>query len=396
LVAEADLQRVLPLLAVGNAMLSATFYHFREFHSELALTTVLEFLAANPGFLVAHQIDAYLDPIIDLLQEFWGDHVAKLAGKLIVSLERGQVVSEQYGLVDRFIRHLEKVDHRGIAIQTAIEEFVSNGHPVIFYGRVVARLLTFSNAEWLIARQATSFIQQICGYLPSGQLRTLLAHHSGGVIAAQDANVERYTVQKRQEEEEQRRWIATHQNTIRTSEDTSAVLDAFRQLKQEYWPDLTAERRGWLAQTMERSLLALDLANSIRWVDEHTWTRPHWLDMILEIIDYYTLRLQNDVPLVLALRAWPETAIIRYFQRLGFTPSATSQLEQLRGDPRANTSVTRNVLNFIDATNCSTARLDYTGGRHCSGFEISNRPQNAGAEYHHNSHKRRAGPKGSR
>ncbi len=84
----ADFPRALPLLDNTNAGLSAAFYHFRELNSKAALTAAIDYLIANPGTLNGFGLDAYLEPLLNLIPKYWDKNIATSLGMLLANLER--------------------------------------------------------------------------------------------------------------------------------------------------------------------------------------------------------------------------------------------------------------------------------------------------------------------
>lgn len=99
-----------------------------------------------------------------------------------------------------------------------------------------------------------------------------------------------------------------------------------------------------------------DLAHTITWDTTNTCTQPQTIPTALRIIDHYNLRLRDDVPLVLALRAWPDRAIKNYYSRNCLTFPAHEQLvDLLRNAERA--VIRTNVVAFLNDTNHTTQEL---------------------------------------
>ena len=166
---------------------------------------------------------------------------------------------------------------------------------------------------------------------------------------AQEQARTRYIQEQREYEQETLTTQTQHQNTIRTATDINAVIGACERLSKEHWPEISSERRDWLAQQVTDTLVRFDLAHSITYESDNRWTHPRGLPPLLKLIDYYNLRLVNDIPMVLALRSWAETAIINYYRREGLTPAAQEQLTSLIRNAE-NDNITSHVITFLRQT----------------------------------------------
>ncbi|MBL8233257.1 MAG: hypothetical protein JNL98_32465 [Bryobacterales bacterium] len=102
--------------------------------------------------------------------------------------------------------------------------------------------------------------------------------------------------------------------------------------------------------------LGFDLAHAITWLGDNQWTCPKGLNPLLNLTDYYNLRLKNDAPIVLALRSWPDQAIINYYRREGLSPAAQEHLADLLRTAE-NHNITSHVLSFLRQTGCDSPAI---------------------------------------
>jgi hypothetical protein len=343
-----DLPRVLPLLASTNAMLSATYYHFRELNTKAALTATIDYLRSHPEHLDGHRIDAYLSPIIDLIPTFWENDLGSALGNLLAGVERAQIYPQNSELVKGIIQAVAAHDHDGITIQSLIASLANDRARLRILAPFVASLINLPAAQW-IKDNAPAYKPDLAPWLPDGQVRDFLAPHSPEFLQGRAAAHAEYAAQERERQEELRTTKAEHQNTIRTATDINAVINACERLAIEHWPEISPEQRAWLTQHVTDTLIGFDLAHSITWQAEHTWTHPRGLKPLLNLTDYYNLQLTTDVPIVLALRSWTDKAISNYYRREGLTPAAQEQLTSLlRGTE--NDNITSHVLSFLRET----------------------------------------------
>jgi HEAT repeat protein len=346
----ADFPHVLPLLDKTNAGLSSAFYHFRELTTKEALTAATDYLTVNPATLNGFGLDSYLEPLIELIPEFWGNDIATALGLLLASLERAHFHSGK--IAGRIFKHLHALDHDAIAIQTMIGSLKTQGTPLRSINHLIAGLITPHAAQWIVAN-APTYGEDVALWLPNGPARDVLAPQSPQAIAAQEQARAQYLAAEQQREQAITTTREQHQTTIRTARNIGVIIDACVRLQTEHWPEVSQEQRDWLATNVNQTLEQLDLANSIAWTAQNQWTHPSWLDPLLHLTDFYNLRLTNDTTIVLALRSWSDKAITNYYKKHGFTQAAQEALVNLLRTAEHD-SIIRNVFSFLREANYDT------------------------------------------
>ena len=352
----ADFPRVLPLLKSTNAGLSSAFYHFRELTTNEALIAAIDYAIANPATLDGYDMDSYLEPLFDLIPRHWSNDLAVRLGILLATLERDQFTDHHAKLVGNIINHLGAKDHDALAIQSLITALATDGTRLRFIDHRIAPLITLPAAEW-IEQHARQYAEDLVPWLPVGAARSLLAPLSPEAMQAQEAMRERHSKEQQERDQAITSTRNEQQNAIQTAPTIGAVIVACERLPHEHWPELPPERRAWLAERVNDMLIQFDLAHSVTWQSENTWTHPRGLEQLLKLTDVYSLHLTNDVPVVLALRSWPDRAISNYYRREGFSAAAQGQLTNLL-DAAEHDSITRNVLGFLRETSLTTASLN--------------------------------------
>jgi hypothetical protein len=330
LCAPEDFPRVLPLLNNTNAGLSSAFYHFRELTTKQALTSAIAYLTDHPETLNGFGLDTYLEPLIDLIPEYWGNDIATSLGQLLASLERIHFYNGKIG--NKIINYIRELDQDGTAIKTAITTLQQDGMRLWHINQAIRSLITVPVAEWTLANAPTYAIDIGLMLLP-GPARDLLRPLSPQELVAQAQARAQYLAEQQQHEQEITTTRQQHQHTMRTARTMGAVLNASVRLQKEHWPAIAEEQRDWLAREMSTTLEQLDLANSIRWTSENQWTHPNWLNPLLDLTDYYNLQLANDTTIVLSLRSWPDQAISNYYRKHGLSGPAQDILANLLGTP---------------------------------------------------------------
>ncbi len=324
----ADFPRVLPLLQRTNAGLSSAFYHFRELTSKEALAAAIAYLTTNPSVLSGHELDAYLEPIINLIPTYCDDELRIVLGGLLAALERDHYSGHREKLVDHIVTHLGANDEHAVAIQTLITSLAADNTRLRFIDHAIAPLITPPAAQW-INDHAALYAEDLLPWLPAGPARDLFAPQSPALALAQEQARAQYLAAEQARELTATSTRMEHQATIRSAFTINAVIGACERLPREHWPDVSPERCAWLTQHITGTLVGFDLARSVTWDSDSSWTHPRGLEPLLNLVDFYTLRLTDDVPIVLALRSWPDKAITNYYRREGFTTAAKATLTTL-------------------------------------------------------------------
>jgi len=345
----ADFPAVLPLIEHTHAGLSATFYHFRKLVTREALIAAIEFLIANPASFHDYQLDSYLEPIIDLIPVYWNDNIAERLGHLLLALERIQF--QRGKLAERIINHLAQCDPDSVAVQVLITAL--DGAPLQFIDDLIAQPLIGVTAAWWINEHAPAYANGLALWLPPGQPRELLAPSTPEMIQAHQEARAQYQTESRQKEETARTTRDQHQRVMQTARDINAILGACISLRKEHWPDIAPEQHAWLADHVSTALVNADLAHSVRWLGDNQWTHPNDLEPLLDLTEYYVLRLTDDVPIVLALKSWAYESISNYYRREGLTDDAADWVIRLLQE-RENDNIATHVFTFLRTTGYST------------------------------------------
>ncbi|MGD1095841.1 MAG: hypothetical protein ABSB35_28095 [Bryobacteraceae bacterium] len=352
----ADFARVLPLLDATNAGLSATHHHFQEFLSKDAVMAAIDYLIAHPGTLDGYQLDAYLEPLIDRIPETWDDDIAHRCGLLLAQLERANFYDGK--LAKKLIKHLAASDHDAITMQSLIASLAHDNTRLRNIAHLVTPLITTHAAQWIV-EHANAYAPDLVSWFPPGPVRQILGPQTPEDMQAEQEIRERYLNEERQREQGITSTREQHQHTIRTARDINAIIGAAARLAKEHWPVIEPEQRDWLTQEVSQTLDRFDLATSVQWLSDNQWTHPGGLEPLLSLTDYYNLHLAIDVPIVLALRSWPDAAITNYYRKYGLSPAAQDALANLLSTAE-HESITRNILSFLRDTGYDAPALQRT------------------------------------
>ncbi|MGA2113127.1 MAG: hypothetical protein ABSH56_00045 [Bryobacteraceae bacterium] len=341
----ADFPMLFPLLAGSNAIMSATYYHCRELNTSDALTAVIDYLKAHPDSLDGNHLDAYIEPMLDLIPRFWNGALNTTLGEFLSVLNNDTVLYLQSRLLKRILDHLQKCDCDGAAVRVVIAALQHRGKSLGFLVRPVAPLVNLQAGQWIIDT-APRYIPELVTWIEKGPIRDLFTPYAEQTVQAQEALRAEYIEEERRREEGTATVRTRHQSAISTNDLIDEVIEACELLPRDHWPEVTAERRIWLSQRIAERLTQLDLAHSVQWKSAQEWTQPRELWPLLHLVDYYQLRLVPDVPIALALAAWHDRAISNYYRREGFTPEAQNALIVLL-QTATNNNIIQNVLGFI-------------------------------------------------
>jgi hypothetical protein len=340
----AQFPQVLPLLQHTNAGLSSAYYHFRELKSREALDATIAYLTAHPDVLHGFAMDTYLEPILALIPSHWDTALAESIGRLLAAIEKAHIYCQREKLITAIITHTAQNDNDATAVRTMLASFPNR---LTYTDHVIAPLINTAAAHW-IKEHTPQHAEHLFYYLPPGPARDLLDPRTPQAIQAQEQALVEQLAQQRQHEEQEATTRGVHQATIKTSRNLYDVLNAFLRLPKEHYPEIGADQREWLAQQVSDELTRLDLAHNVIWKSENTW-HPPALEPLLAITDYYRLTLQNDVPVILALRSWANEEIANYYRTHGLTPQAQETVADLLRSTE-NDNIPRHAITFLRQT----------------------------------------------
>jgi hypothetical protein len=343
-----DIPKVLPLLRSTDAMLSATYYRFREFRSREFVALALEYLRDRPTDFQARRVDAYLEPAVEQIPEYWDHELEELCARIIFELDIAHVYPQPHDFARKFTDAIERSKPTENFARTVLSHFISAGRQVVFYSEIIGRFITPAIATWLISVAPTDLVTQMARATPDPRARSILQPTSEQESAAQRQWQEQYLEEQRVRAEQHKTEIEEKRATISTSDKFAEVVTQLHSLEKGDWPDIAPERLRRLASSISEELLRFDLEKNITHSGT-SWTSPTWLHPLLEIVGHYSLQLPDDSTLVLALLAWPENSITEYYQKHGFTEKARGVLKQILARGTNHPHVITNFLAFLES-----------------------------------------------
>src|SRR5260370_16784181 len=101
---ESEISTVLPMLLAEGSILSAAFYHFREFRSYEALFQTLSFFATQPQELNSIRAEGYLEPILKLLPRYWDEVCAMWCVEILHLIDEQKIYPHRIEIIHKFFR----------------------------------------------------------------------------------------------------------------------------------------------------------------------------------------------------------------------------------------------------------------------------------------------------
>jgi hypothetical protein len=295
---ESQIPRVLPLLLAAGGILSASFYHFREFRSRQAVLAMLDYFRANPHDLNVIRAEGYLEPLVNLLAKYWDEATVEACLRIIEVIDEQKIYPDRTGIAYKLFDAIKAADTRGAVAKRFLENLVAKGQAErqrwFYVDELIADLMTPETAQWLIDNRATALVQEFAGYL-RGPVRDLLRPYSNGLIDAQEENARTHAAERAAKEKARKDEFAIVQERISTTTDFHQTLNDFYHLPESHWPELPADRKVWLAVEVSKFLVELDLEHSVAW-KEDTLTIPAALPVVLKMIHRYELTIDPDSP----------------------------------------------------------------------------------------------------
>jgi hypothetical protein len=346
---ESQIAEMLPLIFRENAMLSAAYYHFREFKSRESLLQTLRYLVAHPNDLNTIRAEAYVEPIFELLPTFLDPEIAEVCVDLLETIERLRIYPDQSGPMPKLFAVMREADRDGRISRSFFRRIlarpVEQRQRIFYVDQLLVSLMTRETAQWLIDEKAFDLIRELAGYC-HGDIREMFRPYSGGVIDAQDANTRAYREEESKREESRTRYITSLQESLPRQASLNDALKILWELKEDYWPELPEAYRGWLASEISTQLGILDLEKNIRWEGTTLW-EPGVLPFL--VIDRYALKIDPDEPLVFAVTAWDAGMVARYHERYPLSGKALETLKRLLKAPSSPRAL-EEIVRFLEAS----------------------------------------------
>ncbi len=354
---ESDIPSILPRILTTNGMPSAAFYHFREFKSREALVETLRYFAARPEDLNSVRASGYVEPILNLLHVYWDADIARLCVDVIDAVDARVVYPDPSGVARKLFSLIRDTDKHGLVARILLQKIGASGERYHLYmNQLLGSLMTKETAQWLIDKGDIDVIQQLSGYIRPGPIRELLRPYSGGTIDAQDQNAKADAAEQAEAQKSRDQSISVLQTRLLNTRDLGEALKCFFELTKSNWPELPAGYKEWLSTEVSRSLVRLDLGNSIKWEDDRLWSPPvvTWL---LMLIGRYELRIDPDTPLIFCVTAWDEEVVAAYHRRFGLSSAARRVVEQLLENLRAPQAID-GVVRFLHSSQLWSSSIE--------------------------------------
>lgn len=354
-----QLPQVLPLLLQTSGMPSSAYYRFQELRSRNAVVTMLRYAIDHVNQVNTMRAKMYFESVLNTVAEHFDEQIASLCAELLSLIELQHINLDHSGPLYKLfgaLQHLEDAQKERL-LQEFFERIrgrIAHDGATFFFTRgVFAVLMTIGSARWLVEHHETDLITSMAVWV-EGDVRTYLAPHSAGVVAAQDAAREQYRQEEQARQADARDRIEDLQASLCTRSDLNEAIDDFAALTKEHWPPLNATYTEWLTEQLSARLTALNLTTRIVW-EGNSVTFPSELNLLLDVIAFYDLTLADARPLVWALILGCNDAVVRYFRKHPMFAETWEALFDLLGHPPAPPA-REHVVEFI-------ARLQEFPGR---------------------------------
>jgi len=347
---ETQLAITLPVILRTNAGLSATYSHFREVKSRVALIEVLRYFLNHPNDLNSIRAEGYVEPILKLIARYWDNEIAQLIVDVIDLIDTGHIYPDRTGPFRKLFEVVGAADADGAVPRMYFERIAARGEAgrrrMFYVDQALAELMKPATARWLIENRAADTIESLAPYL-HGEVREILRCHSNGIIDHQDAAARRYREEQAEAERTRKSNIAALQERLLGRRTLAEAFSDFVELRQEHWPELPDAYRDWLTREISGQLGRMDLERSIEWRDNSLW-QPQALPLLLEIVDRYELHIDPDEPMVFAAMSMDRNVIANHYRRFGFSDRGTQALERLLGRAPSLQALAE-LIRFVEA-----------------------------------------------
>ena len=359
LVDETQFDLVFPLMFSENAMLSSTYYHFRELRSRAVLVKTLTYFERHIVQLNSTRPDAYVEPILRQLPIYFDQEIAQIVARLLAAARDARIYPDRSAPLTTLFEITRDCDQEGWVFKEYVESTLDTPaeekRGPFFVDEIVAAFVNLNAAKWLVEKNATDTIKRFSGYL-RGPVREFLKPYSEGLIESQ----EQWAAKHRDEDDERRRRhegeLATLRRSILENESLDEVLAAVLRLREEHLPEVDDARKIWLAGRVSARLVELNLRESVQWRDNTLWL-PTQLSPLLTLVSHYQLPLDPDSTLVDALMGWDSGAIPKYYKMHGFSAVAKEVFEERLTNPPSAQGREASIR-FVHETDIWSGRIE--------------------------------------
>lgn len=318
-----DLPLVLSRLLRTQGMPSSTYYRFQEMRTRDVALAMLRYAEAHIQDINTMRAEMYFGPAFDVVWEYFDPEFSALCASLLSQIELRHIYLDRSGPLPRLLasfHHLRDTQKEGLLqdFLVRVEEQVRSDAATFYsLAHALPALMTAGTADWLIAGERMHLIRAIVRWL-DGDIRNVLAPHSGGMVEAQDAARDTYLLEERERQEESSSRIAALRDSLLARTELEGALNDFDALTKDHWPSLSEARSTWLRNAVSGRMIELNLSQSIVWTGD-TVTFPGDLPILLDLITFYQLEIADDRTMIYALTLGTEEVIARYFGRVPIT-----------------------------------------------------------------------------
>lgn len=355
----ADASTIEPAIAAALATstyITELYERLRELEPKSVALSLLGMIRTRPGLVDHPQWTFYASCLDGAIRRAWDSDLAAAAVEALVAMEDARIFDLQNSFVKDLSDAIAYCDRDEVVVRSVLRQFSKRGRPVTAITRTVLRLASPATIRWLsdIDRE-DRFIASLRMYA-RGKLYYAFEEYFPWERPAPDPQVITWEEENRQRIAEAADEIGRAQAVVRDDLDFARVYRAALSLEEKRLPDISPERRQWLANEVERQFQAVDFS-AIQWAGDNSCTIPWLLAGLLILVQHYELRLAVDVPLIRSLNGLRGEAPEVHVRLYGLTPAGELQLQKMIADPALNPSALDTIFHFVRATRVWTTEL---------------------------------------
>ncbi len=347
--------------AVEAALATPTYItqlyeRLRDLEPKPVALSLLGMICSRPGLVNQAQWTFYASCLDGAIRRAWDSDLAAAAVGALIAIEDAGILDLQNSFIKDISDAIAYSDRDEVVVRGVLSQLAKRGRPVSAITRTVLRLASTSTIQWLadIDRE-DRFLASLRMYA-TGKLYFAFEEFFPWERPSPDPQVIAWEEEHRKRSAETEDEISRAQAAVRDDLDVARVIRAALSLDEKRLPEISPERRQWLAREVDRQFQTVEFS-AIQWVRDNSCTIPWLLAGLLILVQHYELRLADDVPLIRSLNGLRGEAPEVHVRRYGLTPAGELQLQQMIADPTLNPSALDTIFHFVRATKLWTNGL---------------------------------------
>lgn len=333
---------VIGAMAQSEGTISGAWERFEELTDPEDASALIDALLSVDIHHVHSRLSVYQSAIWRSIVRLWRPEWAHRTAELLVRSAQTQTYeSMSKDIVEELVALPDAGESVGEAV---IRRLITDRTLAPYLGTDVYRLVGADTVRALLVEGGADEVLRFVRAFARPEVRAILypPQQEPGPIENDPAMVE--IVRRRAEATER-----NEANIRRATEATSGadMLDALGRLDAKQWPDLAPQQLAILTPEVSAWLVRCDLRQRIVWTGPSTWQSPQALPVLLEAVDRYAFRVEDDRPLVWALMGFEKERIVRYFHRHGLSRGGLEEVVALLDDSSLPDPAIAGAIGFI-------------------------------------------------